>query len=436
MNCTKISLALALVWGTSLTLAQSVEIGTWAGFRKGAVSFTFDDGPKSDAEIAAPMFEKYGYRATFNIVTNWVGANGMVSWNDVKTMASAGHEIASHSESHPGNGAMPSNEISSSKRVISNNVQQSYGCITLAYPNCVTPGDQQVLQNYIAGRICNGSWSGGSDIMSQNGPSNWAAVPAIMTGNQGSENFTGSMQSAVNSGGWVMFLTHGFTTGTNGYATYSPTSATAMENALGWAKQNDKDIWVAPFRNVAMYLKERKAAEINPMDGGNSNIFAFELKHSIADNISKYDYPLSLRMEKPEGWETIQVMQGNAELETSIVDGYIYFDAVPNAGQISVMNVNASNSSSSVEESSSSEASSSSQTTALSEIPNNFPFAVYADNGSISVSGAQGMSVTVFNALGNKLRSTKVLGCEQKVFTGAKGLYIVKVGSHSFKVRL
>lgn len=266
--------------------------------------------------------------------------------------------------------------------------------------------------------------------MGQNGPSNWAAVPAIMTGNQGTENFTGSMQSAVNSGGWVMFLTHGFTTGTNGYATYSPTNATVMESALGWAKQNDKDVWVAPFRNVTMYIKERNAAFIDPMDGGNADSYTFELKHSIADNISKYDYPLSLRMAKPTGWENIRVMQENAELEASMADGYIYFDAVPNAGKITVSNMDALSSSSSAEESSSS------ARTALSEIPNNFPFAVYADNGSIAVSGAQGMSVTVFNALGNKLRSTKALGCEQKVFSGAKGLYIVKVGSHSFKVRL
>ena len=135
-------------------------------------------------------------------------------------------------------------------------------------------------------------------------------------------------------------------------------------------------------------------------------------------------------MAKPTGWENIQVMQENAELEASMADGYIYFDAVPNAGKITISNMDALSSSSSAEESSSS------ATTALSEIPNHFPFAVYADNGSIAVSGAQGMSVTVFNALGNKLRSTKVLGCEQKVFSGAKGLYIVKVGSHSFKVRL
>ena len=72
--------AFGLFAATSV-FAQDVEIGTWAGFRKGAVSFTFDDGPQSDVGVALPMFEKYGYKATFNIVTNWVGQQGMISWD-------------------------------------------------------------------------------------------------------------------------------------------------------------------------------------------------------------------------------------------------------------------------------------------------------------------------------------------------------------------
>jgi hypothetical protein len=42
----------------------------------------------------------------------------------------------------------------------------------------------------------------------------------------------------------------------------------------------------------------------------------------------------------------------------------------------------------------------------------------------------------VFNSLGHKLRSTRGLGAEQKVYTGAKGVYTVKVGGKTMKVRL
>ena len=46
------------------------------------------------------------------------------------------------------------------------------------------------------------------------------------------------------------------------------------------------------------------------------------------------------------------------------------------------------------------------------------------------------MSITVFNSLGHQVRTTRGIGAVQKVYTGAKGVYIVKVGGKSFKVKL
>ena len=48
-------------------LAQTAEIGTWAGFRKGAASFTFDDGAPSHVSDGGPLFDKYGYKATAEV---------------------------------------------------------------------------------------------------------------------------------------------------------------------------------------------------------------------------------------------------------------------------------------------------------------------------------------------------------------------------------
>lgn len=444
MKFKNVSMATLLALGCSMAFAQTVEIGTWAGFRKAAVSFTFDDGPQSDIDVALPMFEKYGYKATFNIVTNWAnggGNNGMLNWDGVKKLASSGHEIASHSDSHPNGKPMPANEISSSKGTISQKIQQKYGVVTLAYPNCDTPGDAQVLQNYVVGRICNGSWKGGPDIMGKDGPSNWAAVSALMTGNQGTSDFEGNMDRAVQQGGWVAFLTHGFQGKTNGFADYSPTDANGMDDALQYAQQKDKDIWVAPMGYVAMYIKERKASKAEASTSGDA--ITVKLTHTIADNISKYDYPLSLRVKSD--WSKVEVTQANATLESKVDGGYVYFDAVPNAGDVVIKNGNAApqpvSSSSAQEEpaSSSSEvlSSSSEGTYGVVDMPNTYHVAVYRSSDNyIVVGGAQGMSISVFNSLGHKLRTTRALGLEQKVFTGAKGVYIVKVGNKTWKVKL
>lgn len=443
--------------------AQSVEIATWSGFRKGAASFTFDDGAPSHVTDAGPMFKKYGYKATFNVVVNW-----NPNWSGFQGLADEGHEIASHSNSHGNN---MSGEEASSKKSIEGKINQKYGVITVAYPNCNVPNESAVLQNYIVGRICNGSWKGMADEMGKDGPSNWAQVPATMTGAEGqlksTNDFTGRMQKVIQSNGWAAFLTHGFQGKNNGNANYSPTDINAIDGALKWAQQNDKDIWVAPMGHVAMYLKERKASKAEAStSGGNITV---KLTHNIKDNISNYDYPLSLRV-KYSG-STANVTQAGAKLESKIDGGYVYFDAVPNAGDIVIAGEGGSgpspeSSSSIVAESSSSKTAkssssrsnpwertssssatnpwgpwnpqSSSGTDAIEDIAfTNQHFSVYRSSDNyIVVGGAQGMPITVYNHMGQVVRVTRGLGFEQKVYSGAKGAYIVRVGNRTFKVSL
>lgn len=316
--------------GGILNVALAQEIATWAGFRQGAASFTFDDGAPSHVSDGAPVFDKYGYKGTFNLVYNW-----NPNWSGFQKMADNGHEIASHSNSHGNN---MSGEEASSKTNIGGKINQKGGIQTVAYPNCNVPNQNAVSQNYIAGRICNGSWQGVPDIMGKDGPSDWTKVPALMTGSEGSikstNDFTGQMQKAIQQNGWVMFLTHGFSGKSNGSATYSPTDLSAIDGALSWAKQHDSEIWVATFRDVTMYVKERKAAKIAAVSGGSATSMTFKLTHSIADDISKYDYPLSIRVKNSNGWTKVSGTQANKAIEASIKDGYIYFDAVPNGGDI------------------------------------------------------------------------------------------------------
>ena len=137
-------------------------------------------------------------------------------------------------------------------------------------------------------------------------------------------------------------------------------------------------------------------------------------------------------------WKKVEVTQDGAALESKIDGGYIYFDAVPNAGKIVVKNADApapeSSSSAEPESSSSSEAvESSSSVTALPiQAFDDRHTSAYVDaSGYITVQNAQGLNITVFNSLGNVVRSTKGIGCEQKVFSGAKGMYVVKIGNQA-----
>ena len=66
------------------------------------VALTFDDSLKDHLLIAAPMLEERGWRGTFNIVTDWVGKNDrMMTWDDVRELIRRGHEVTTHTKSHP-----------------------------------------------------------------------------------------------------------------------------------------------------------------------------------------------------------------------------------------------------------------------------------------------------------------------------------------------
>ena len=78
-----------------------------------------------------------------------------------------------------------------------------------------------------------------------------------------------------------------------------------------------------------------------------------------------------------------------------------------------------------------------SSTTALPEDPSLLKISVFTSSDNyIVVAGAQGKSITVFNSLGHVVRTTRGLESQQKVYTGAKGMYIVKVGARTFKTAL
>ena len=65
-----------------------------------AVILTFDDGLKSHYTNAKPILDKYGYKATFDIICNDVGTSGSLSWEDITALYNEGHNIGSHTMNH------------------------------------------------------------------------------------------------------------------------------------------------------------------------------------------------------------------------------------------------------------------------------------------------------------------------------------------------
>ena len=84
---------------------------------------TFDDGNRSDFEIATPILQKRGLTATFFVLSERLGDPMSLTRDDLRAMADAGMKIGSHGTRHrPWSQLSRSeldDELSRSKRVLS-----------------------------------------------------------------------------------------------------------------------------------------------------------------------------------------------------------------------------------------------------------------------------------------------------------------------------
>lgn len=64
------------------------------------VILTFDDGYEDNYTTLLPILEEYGIRANVFMVTNMIGREGYLTWDELRDMQNRGIEIGSHTADH------------------------------------------------------------------------------------------------------------------------------------------------------------------------------------------------------------------------------------------------------------------------------------------------------------------------------------------------
>jgi peptidoglycan/xylan/chitin deacetylase (PgdA/CDA1 family) len=65
------------------------------------VAITFDDGGKDNYSVAYPILQRHGFRATFFVITGYVGNRLCMTWDQLREMRAGGMDIESHTVWHP-----------------------------------------------------------------------------------------------------------------------------------------------------------------------------------------------------------------------------------------------------------------------------------------------------------------------------------------------
>ncbi len=110
-------------FAVALTVLPLVSIGVWAyvitqgdgrevaaltrivrtnpqPFKEPLVSITFDDGWQSTYQNGVPVMQKYGYAATFYVLSGEVTQPEYMSADQIRSLYATGHEIGSHGIDH------------------------------------------------------------------------------------------------------------------------------------------------------------------------------------------------------------------------------------------------------------------------------------------------------------------------------------------------
>ncbi len=89
---------------------------------KRPIAITFDDGWSEQYNVALPLLQKYGMKASFYILSSYTTGERYVSWEQLEALRDAGMEIGAHTRKHVNLLAVSaedaSYEISGSKSVL------------------------------------------------------------------------------------------------------------------------------------------------------------------------------------------------------------------------------------------------------------------------------------------------------------------------------
>jgi peptidoglycan/xylan/chitin deacetylase (PgdA/CDA1 family) len=296
------------------------EKATWFDFKDAAVSFTFDDGNRTHFTVAAPMLEQRGWRGTFYVVTNWVGAGDTPSWDTIVQSAQNGHEIGSHTNNHAliSTITTPSLidsaiiELSTSKQIINQHIFPEK-CETLAWPGGAVnySATQLGSQFYIS---CRGS---GYALQPQVPINYYNVYSKAAYADTTSAQMIQWVDQVMVTKGWLIDRIHGI----DGVG-YEPVPSSRYAEQFDYIKSFENKLWVATFKEVIKYIRERLFSTLSLVDSTNSS-YTLILTGPSPDTV--YNVPLTLKVK----------LKGNMINLTHITqsDGLLPFEIAVNNGE-------------------------------------------------------------------------------------------------------
>ncbi len=340
-----IILFLAMV--NSISAASgTTTICKWKGNRTAALSFAIDDNHFSDTGFIISNCKPRGIQVTWFLITGNVKTApaidpGWGNWDQWRAIAAQGFAIGSHTVTHPvsltnvyrTNKSMVTNELRDSRAMIESQIPDNGKVVAIAWPGgTVDSNVVSIASNYyIAGRGV--SRSGNLSDYPSSPPINYKA-PNYSMWNLGDISAVTYLSNAkvdfiISTGGWGCFFHHGMIV----------TNKQRYIDGVNYVQSKSNQLWTGGYGDVAQYIYERDASAA-ALVSSTASLITLNLTHSLRTNVCDFKYPLTLKTEVPSTWLSVKFTQGTNVKTIASVDEagtrYIYCDAKPNSGQITL----------------------------------------------------------------------------------------------------
>ncbi len=262
-----------------------------------------------------------------------------LTWKDLKNDAAKGYEIASHTVTHAHlailDTANMGYELRKSKEEIRNHLGEKYTYSAevpfgiedprvMKYGFPIYPALRNSMPEPWMKEINRGykDQPGNSDkeyVQWQRGPLSKTPMSLMKSWVD---------TSLAHDNIWLVLVFHGIDD-----IGWEPTPHEKLQEYFQYIKNNEDNIWVAPFGEVARYVRERMNAKVDSKSA--SNKITVELSQSLDSKM--YNEPLTLKTYVPPGWKKVEVKKrdGKHALQTQKDQNgtFVLYQAVPD-GQI------------------------------------------------------------------------------------------------------
>jgi len=317
------------VWPASY---GGAHICLWKNDALGAISYTIDDNPALDHDWWIGMSTKYGFKATWFVITDHVidgpiGANGWGgTWDDWRRLYNLGHDIQSHTVTHHVYEYNIEYEYSYSKQILEEKIPGNE-VLTIAYP---APGtyytNPEFAKNYyVGGRGVGGLINEADNIDYMNtysigsfnyDPDFWASIMNILQRNPNHANRVRDYR------GWQCMHFHGI-----------EDKKDNLIEGFEFVKALGDDMWTGKFKEVILYVQERDTASVNV-----TKIAVDRIEMSVSDEKvnSLFDYPLTIKVRLDNSWSAVHAVQSGQPVESRLINHggnrYALVNVVPDKG--------------------------------------------------------------------------------------------------------